>query len=171
MDRQKFYWTSRFFWQYAGQSEGFSALSTVLERDDLPHKQRLKFANDVTKLIHKLHDKKVYQQDLKLDDIFIAVTTLVIIHLIHFLRVKEIKTYEKSMLLYFGSYTIYICEGVQYAVAICLEISLMFTRCFNFIHKIISCTALQLRNRSSHKRLSTKGTEIMGELGCEFLYN
>ena len=93
MDRQKFYWTSRFFWQYPGQSEGFSALSTVLERDDLPHNQRLKFANDVTKLIHQLHDKKVFQQDLKLDDIFVAVTTLVITHLIQFLRVKEIKTY------------------------------------------------------------------------------
>ena len=100
VDRQKFYWTRRFFWQYAGQSEGFSALSTVLESDDLPHKQRLKFANDVTKLIHQLHDKKVFQQDLKLDDIFVAVTTLVIFHLIQFLRVKEIKIYEKSMLLY-----------------------------------------------------------------------
>ena len=134
MDRQKFYWTSRFFWQYACQSEGFSALSTVLERDDLPHKQRLKFANDVTKLIHQLHDKKVFQQDLKLDDIFVAVTTVVIFHVIQLLRVKETNTYEKSMLFYFGSHAICICEGVQCAVAICLEISLMFTRCFNFIY-------------------------------------
>ena len=154
MDRQKFYWTRRFFWQYAGQSEGFSALSTVLESDDLPHKHRLKFANDVTKLIHQLHDKKVFQQDLKLDDIFVAVTTLVIFHLIQFLRVKEIKMYEKSMLLYSGYHGIFICEGVQYPEAICLEISLMFTRCFNFIHKIMFCTAIQLQNRPSHKRLS-----------------
>ena len=108
MDRQNFYWASRFFWQYAGQSEGFSALSTVLESDDLPHKQRLKLANDVTKLIHQLHDKKVFQQDLKLDDIFVAGTTLVIFHLIQFLRVKEIKIYEKSMLLYFGSHILHM---------------------------------------------------------------
>ena len=84
MDRQKFYWTSRFFWQYPGQSEGFSALSTVLERDDLLQGQRLKFANDVTKLIHKLHDKNVFQRDLKLDDIFVAVTTMVKNNLIQF---------------------------------------------------------------------------------------
>ena len=118
MDRQEFYWTSRFFWQYPGQSEGFSVLSTVLERDELLQGQRLKFANDVTKLIHKLHDKNVFQRDLKLDDIFVAVTTMVKLHIIQFLRVKQIKIYEKTMLLYDGSLAISICDRVQYAVAI-----------------------------------------------------
>ena len=83
MDRQTCNWRTRFFWQYPDQTEGFTALPAVLERDDLPHNQRLVFAKDVTKLIQQLHDKMVFQQDLKLDDVFVAVTMMVIFSLIH----------------------------------------------------------------------------------------
>ena len=64
-------WTSRVFWQCPSQSDGFSVLSSVLEGDDLSLEQRLVFARNVATLIHQLHDKMLFQQDLKLDDIFI----------------------------------------------------------------------------------------------------
>ena len=84
MEKQTCYWTARFFWQYPSQSEGFYVLSSVLERDDLSHQQRMMIAKTLAHLIHLLHDKMIFQQDLKLDDILLDESRMVIFHLNHY---------------------------------------------------------------------------------------
>ena len=88
-EKQTYNWTTRFFWQYPRQSDGFSALSAVLERDNLPHQQRLMLAKNVTKLVHRLHEKMVIQQDLKLEDIFVTEAPMVTTHAIYQVRYKN----------------------------------------------------------------------------------
>ena len=76
--KQVYHWTTRYFWQYPDQCEDFTALSVLLESEDLTNQQRLVIAKDVTKRIHQLHDKMFFQQDLKLNDIFINKRRMVI---------------------------------------------------------------------------------------------
>ena len=78
--KQVYHWTTRYFWQYPDQCEDFTALSVLLESEDLTNQQRLVIAKDVTKRIHQLHDKMFFQQDLKLDDIFINDRRMVTFH-------------------------------------------------------------------------------------------
>ena len=80
VEKQTSSWSARFFWQYPSQSEGFYALPSVLERDILSLQQRLMIAKTLMHLIHLLHDKMIFQQDLKLEDIFIDEAGKVIVH-------------------------------------------------------------------------------------------
>ena len=75
LDRCTDLWKSSEFWQFKGQSTDFTPLTETLREEWFCSKQRLYVAIGICKLLHNLHDRKISQEDLTIDDIFVKKTS------------------------------------------------------------------------------------------------
>lgn len=77
LDRCTGLWKNSAFWSFKVQSAGFTSLTETLTEEWFCRKQRFNVAVDICKLLQKLHDWKITQEDLTTDDIFVKKTNQV----------------------------------------------------------------------------------------------